>query len=70
MDRPKNCAVKSDSFIADEVRENLRRIYEALQADRSSDFGGGPRSDNQMRHLVDPSMYLFVYGKSWSSGLC
>ncbi len=59
---PHNTAVKADSLVSDELRQDLKAAFEKLRADQGAEPDWHPNSDNQVLDLVHPSMYPFVYG--------
>lgn len=59
-----NMAIKSDSVVTDELREDLRAAFNKLVAEQGSNPDWHPRAQEMVQDLVHPSMHPFVYGKS------
>lgn len=57
-----NTAIKSDSFVSDELRQGLKAAFEKLRAEQGDEPDWHPWTDDKVLDLVHPSLYPFVYG--------
>ncbi|KAJ2476139.1 hypothetical protein IWW56_005078 [Coemansia sp. RSA 2131] len=54
----------SDSLIDDDTTLELKRYVAVMEDVPEKDWDYNPNTNNQMVNLVDPSLYLLIYGRS------
>ncbi|KAK2930715.1 Protein of unknown function DUF4246 [Fusarium oxysporum f. sp. vasinfectum] len=68
FDGPGNTIIKSDSFIDENLHQDLNRACYTLWKDQEGNVDWHPRSNDMVQNLIHPSMHNFVYGISSAPG--
>ncbi|KAH6951398.1 hypothetical protein DER45DRAFT_587207 [Fusarium avenaceum] len=64
LDGPDNTVVKSDSYIKEALRQDLKKAFDVLRREQQDNVDWHPRSNDMVQDLLHPSMYHFVYDRS------
>ncbi|PTB75248.1 hypothetical protein M440DRAFT_1439803 [Trichoderma longibrachiatum ATCC 18648] len=64
LDSAGNTIVKSDTFVSDQLWDELKTSFETLRADQAGNVDWHPGTNDMVQNLVHPSMYPFVFGRS------
>ncbi|ESZ91703.1 hypothetical protein SBOR_7922 [Sclerotinia borealis F-4128] len=55
---------KADGLVSIDLHDSLRKAFDTLKLDQSSEVDWHPNSNDMVQNLVHPSMYPLVYGRS------